>query len=317
MPQRLAGLGENFQLGAHPALARISRRSTMLRFGRMLESVIPRLLGCVPTSLRRAIIGQPDHPSWAATFAHHLLNRIAVGESQIYACQGVLEGYRMYIDWSRYRSFIYGTWEPEVTHAVTQTVKKGMTVIDIGAHIGYYSLLFAKCVGPAGRVFSFEPLPENLALLRKNIQLNKLDNVQTYLHAVFSSTKEISISIPNDAPNSGDGSVIHDRGSRHVLVPAITLDSFCATAGIQPDVLKLDVEGAEYDVLVGAKETITQFRPELLIELHHFDGNAAAHPVPGLLAGWGYQVHWIEQWQLTSYILATPGIPVVQCALAD
>jgi hypothetical protein len=84
------------------------------------------------------------------------------------------------------------------------------------------------------------------------------------------------------------------------------MDDFCEKIALRPDILKMDVEGAEYDVLMGSKKTIHQCRPELLIELHHFDGNVAAHPVPDLLAGWGYQLQWLERWQLTSYILARP-----------
>jgi len=125
----------------------------------VLENVIPRLLGWVPISWRRALIGRPDKPSRVATFAHDLLNRMPPGESQVYDCQGALEGYRMSIDWNRFRSFVYSTWEPDVLRAVTATVKPGMTVIDIGAHIGYYTLLFAKCVGPSGRVLLLSRCP--------------------------------------------------------------------------------------------------------------------------------------------------------------
>jgi hypothetical protein len=86
----------------------------------MLESVISRLLGWVPISLRPALIGRPDNPSRLADFVHHLLNRLAPAESQVFACRGVLQGYRMSIDWSRYRSFVYGTWEPKVIIAVNE-----------------------------------------------------------------------------------------------------------------------------------------------------------------------------------------------------
>ena len=271
----------------------------------MIEKLIPRLLGRVPVPLRRAIIGRPDKPSGVATFVHNLLNHLPRAESKVAACQGPLEGYRMLVNWRRFRSFVYGTWEPEVTGVITSIVKLGMTVIDIGAHVGYYSLLLAKCVGPTGRVFSFEPLHENLALLRKNVQLNNLTNVHSFCDALFSRAGELSLSVPDESPDSGDGSLIHDRGSKHVPVQAITLDSFCASANIQPDILKMDVEGAEYDVLLGAQETIRRCRPKLLIELHHFDGNVAAHPVPDLLAGWSYQIEWIGRWPLTSHILAT------------
>ena len=273
----------------------------------MFENVIPRLLGQVPVSWRRAIIGRPDNPSRMATLVHNLLNRLSPAKSQILECKGALEGYRMCIDWNRFRSFVYGTWEPEVLQVVTSTIKPGMTVIDIGAHIGYYSLLFAKCVGSAGRIFSFEPLPGNFALLQKNIQLNNLHQVTTFNQAIFSSNREITLTVPDDQPNPGSGSAYIHGGAQEFRVEAISVDAFCEESAIRPDILKMDVEGAEYEVLMGARETISRCRPKLLIELHHFDGNLAAHPVPDLLAGWGYGIQWIERWELTSYILALPG----------
>lgn len=96
----------------------------------MLENVIPRLLGFVPIHVRRAIIGGPDRPSRVATLLHNVLNLFASSESQVFVCQGALEGYCMCIDWSRYRSFVYGTWEPKVIDIVTATVATGMTVVD-------------------------------------------------------------------------------------------------------------------------------------------------------------------------------------------
>src|SRR5277367_5605961 len=129
------------------ATTKIVWRGRMLRLCFMLENVIPRLLGRVPVSWRQAMIGRPDRPSRIATFVHDLLNRMSASGSPTLECKGALEGYRMCVDWRRYRSFAYGTWEPEVLRAVTSTIKPGMTVLDIGAHIGYYSLLFAKCVG--------------------------------------------------------------------------------------------------------------------------------------------------------------------------
>jgi FkbM family methyltransferase len=271
----------------------------------MLENVIPRLLGWVPISWRRALIGRPDNPSRVATLAHNLLNRMPQSESQVYDCQGALAGYRMSVDWNRFRSFVYGTWEPEVLRVVTNTVKPGMTVIDIGAHIGYYTLLFAKCVGPNGRVVAFEPLPANFELLERNIQLNELICVKTFPQAVFSRNEELILTVPDDLPHSGDASIYQSSGTKQFRVPAIALDTFCESAGLRPDILKMDVEGAEHDVLMGARGTINRFSPKLLIELHHFDGNLAAHPVPDLLSRWGYRIQWIERSEMTSHILAT------------
>ena len=272
----------------------------------MLDSVVPRILGWIPLSWRSAIIGRPDHPSRIATIAHRFLNRLAPDSSQLFACHGALEGWHMSIDWSRFRSFIYGTWEPEVVNAVTAAVKPGMCVVDVGAHIGYYTLLFAKYVGSAGCVISFEPLPANFALLQKNVHINNLLNVRLLNQAVFSQTQKITLNVPDEQPNPGNGSMYNLGTAKQCHVEAVSLDDFCGSSNLRPDVLKIDVEGAEYEVLIGAQRTISHCRPKLLIELHHFDGNPAAHPVPGLLASWGYEIRWVERWQLTSYIIATP-----------
>lgn len=272
----------------------------------MLQNLIPRLLSFVPSSLRGSIIGRPDSPNRFATMAHNLFNRLAPSESRAFACQGPLEGYRMFIDWNRYRSFVYGTWEPAVAKVVSEIVKKGMTVIDVGAHHGYYSLYFAKRVGPTGRVFSFEPVPENFVLLRKNIALNDVSWIEVFPNAAFSCTKDISFAAPDESANSGEGSLSEGNKGRQIQVHAVTLDSFCASVHGLPDVIKMDVEGAELDVLLGAKDTLAHCSPKLLIELHHFDGNVAAHPVPGFLQGLGYEVRWVEKCQWTSHILAVP-----------
>jgi hypothetical protein len=97
-------------VGANAARQRKLSFRFVLRFQAMLENAIPRLLGWVPISLRRALIGHPDNPSRLGTFAHNLLNRITLGESHVFGWQGTLEGYRMSMDWGRYRSFVYGIW---------------------------------------------------------------------------------------------------------------------------------------------------------------------------------------------------------------
>lgn len=272
----------------------------------MIEDLIPRLLGWVPVSWRRTIIGPPDKPSAAATLVHRLINRLPRPQSDIAACHGALQGYRMSADWERFRSFLYGTWEPNVVQAVTSAIKPGMSIIDVGAHVGYYSLLFAKCTGPSGQVVSFEPSEANFALLKKNVELNHLSNVQLFHEAVYSKTCDITINVPEDLHNSGNASICQMDCSKPLQVKAITLDSFCASSNFHPDFLKMDVEGAEYDVLVGAQRVIAEFRPKMLIELHHFDRNRDGHPVPRLLAQWGYDIDWIDRWDLTSHILARP-----------
>lgn len=271
----------------------------------MLEILAPRLLSCVPVSLRRRVIGRPESPSRLATLLHRFLNRKSPSRKTAFRCKGPLAGYRMYIDWAQFRSFVYGTWEPEIVAPILANVKRGMTAVDIGAHIGYYTLLLSKCVGSAGRVISYEPLPANFALLRQNIELNGLRQVQAFPQAVFSQCAELELNGPNDAANPGTASLVCDTGGKRSAVSAVTLDSVMADLGLRPDFIKIDVEGAETDVLLGAKETIARWHPKMLIELHHFNGNLAGHPTPGLLTSWRYSIHWIERRPWTSHILAT------------
>jgi tRNA A58 N-methylase Trm61 len=73
----------------------------------------------------------------------------------------------MRVDWQIHRSFVYGSWEPEVVGMIKQQVTAGMRVLDLGAQSGFYSLLFSKLVGPQGSVIAFEPLPANYRLLRR------------------------------------------------------------------------------------------------------------------------------------------------------
>ena len=210
----------------------------------------------------------------------------------------------MSTNWARYRGYIYGNWEPAVTQAILSNAKSGMCAFDIGAHLGYYSLLLAKCVGPAGRVVSFEPSPVNFSTLQRNILLNKLDTVELINLAVFSESGTIEMSVSSTDTASGDWSISRRANGTSIQVQTISLDQFCEANQILPDFLKIDVEGAEYDVLMGGRETIGKSQPTMLIELHHFDGDLAANRVPDLLGMWNYRIQWLEKWPQTSQILA-------------
>jgi len=272
----------------------------------MFSSFLPRTLGLIPPTLRRMIIGRSDQPSRMATVFHNLVNSIKADRSEAFPCYGPLQGFRMSTDWTRYRGYIYGNWEPVATQAIVSNAKRGMCVFDIGAHLGYYSLLLAKCVGPVGRVVSFEASPGNFCTLQKNVLINKLENIELINLAVFSKSGTIGISVsPTDA-SSGDWSISRQTDGDSIQVQTISLDQFCQAKSVSPDFLKIDVEGAEFDVLMGGRETIGDCRPTMLIELHHFDGDIATNQVPDLLREWNYHVQWLERWPQTSHILARP-----------
>ncbi len=272
----------------------------------MCRKFLPRALGLVPPALRRKIIGRSDQPSRVATILHNLVNYTVADTSDAFPCHGPLQGFKMSTDWKRYRGYIYGNWEPVATEAILKYVQPGMCVFDVGAHLGYYSLLLAKSVGSGGRVVSFEPAEGNFCTLKRNILINSLNNISLVNLALFSKSGTIRMFVSSADTASGDWSISRDSNKDGIEVQTISLDQFCETNHVLPDFLKIDVEGAEYDVLLGGRETIGRSQPTMLIELHHFDGDLAANPVPTLLNKWNYSIQWLEKWSQTSQILAQP-----------
>lgn len=154
-------------------------------------------------------------------------------------------------------------YEPQETELVEKTLHSGMTFVDVGANVGYFTVLAAKKVGPTGRVFSFEPEPHNFELLKRNVGANQLTNVAAHNAAVVDKPKEINMYL--SAYNYGDHRIvdsdddsIRNTGRRHktVSVGGVRLDD-CLAAYEKPiDIIKIDVQGAEYLVLKGMKQTL-------------------------------------------------------------
>src|SRR5258706_3631881 len=141
-----------------------------------------------------------------------------------------------------------GIFEPQDVEFFTSLLETGMTVMDLGANLGMYTLLAARRVGPSGRVFSFEPSPAVAARLRRNLEFNSLSNVIAVEAAVGDQVGEATFYLQEESDRNtlavGSGKPIH--------VPAVTLDSFVDTQKIgRVDVMKMDVEGAESKVLRG------------------------------------------------------------------
>jgi len=142
---------------------------------------------------------------------------------------------------------IHGTFEPRETELVARLVKPGDTVLDIGANIGYYTLLLAQCVGEGGRVYAFEPHPANAALLRRTIGESGYKHVVVEEKAVSSGSGRIKLY------ESEDGSVDHriiENGYRAVDVETVSLDEYLPDS--QPVAfIKMDIQGAEGWALKG------------------------------------------------------------------
>ena len=150
-----------------------------------------------------------------------------------------------------------GRWEETETRLFSCSVQRGMTVVDVGANVGYYTLLAARLVGDAGKVFAFEPSPENFVLLERNVKANGYENVILIPKAVSneSGTAELLI---DHASSGGHKLSRAATGADSVEVETVSLDEYFANRGEQIDVLKIDAEGAEMAILQGMRDVLSR-----------------------------------------------------------
>lgn len=260
----------------------------------------------IPRRAWFALRGDASSPRRFAGLVHYLLNRLPGERYPVLPCDGALRGYRMRIDWQIHRCFVHGTWEPEVVAAVQQSVTPGMIALDIGAQSGFYTLLLSKLVGPQGNVVAFEPFPANFRVLAENVRLNGLSNVIPRQEAVSAQSGELSLTMPPGQANLLAGPLLAGEATQDVIVRAVSLDDWASASGSQINFLKMDIEGAETDVLRGAQRVLHDHRPIMVIELHGNNAGQGDHPVLSLLQQARYRVHWIEKSTQTPHILAEP-----------
>jgi FkbM family methyltransferase len=170
------------------------------------------------------------------------------------------QGHKLFLDpgdMGMARAFLLsgGQWEETETRLFSSFVKKGMTVVDVGANVGYYTLLAARLVGEKGKVFAFEPNPENFALLTRNVAANGYKNVVLVPKAVSNQSGTASLLI--DKASSGGHSLSAFRGGADfVQVETVSLDEYFADRQERIDVLKIDAEGAEMAILNGMSQLL-------------------------------------------------------------
>jgi FkbM family methyltransferase len=154
-------------------------------------------------------------------------------------------------------------YEPEMTTFFRRHLSPGGIVLDIGAHIGYYSLIFAEAVGPSGKVFAFEPNPENYRLLLKNIRINKFQNIEPINKAVSDKTGVLNL-YESDS-NSGDHR-IYDSGEKRkqIRIQALKIDDLISEMEQPLKLIKMDIQGAEYYALNGMISLINKSEDLLL-----------------------------------------------------
>lgn len=230
---------------------------------------------------------------------------------------GELAGMKMALNLQTDKSFWLGTYENDLLDSLQRVITPGMTVYDVGANIGYVSLFLARLVGPAGHVYSFEPLPENLERLRRNVSLNGLEAAITVVPmAVADRDRTVEFLI---APSGSMGKVSGSGGYADgfvgtISIPATSLDQYVYDRNMPaPSVMKLDIEGGEVLALPGMKRVLETARPIVFIELH---GHDSARTAWDTLTGAGYTLSQLnspgrplqscEQLDWRTYVVATP-----------
>jgi FkbM family methyltransferase len=170
--------------------------------------------------------------------------------------------------------YFFGVWEPAITAYLEATLAPGDTVIDIGANVGYDTLLAAHCVGPGGRVFAIEASPRMFGLLRENLALNDATCIEAFNVAACAEAGDVAVFLHDDSNLGGTTIVPAVAAKRGAALEAIVrgrplVDIVPEEAILSARIIKIDVEGAECPVVRGFQALLPRLshRTELLIEV--------------------------------------------------
>lgn len=159
--------------------------------------------------------------------------------------------------------YYYGNYEPFETSLFKKLIKSGDIVVDVGAHIGYYTLISSGLVGNTGKVFSFEPDPNNLVLLQRCVKVNRLANVTIVNKAVSNVNEKINFYLSNE--NKGDNRMfIENNREKKIQVDCTTLDAYFAKSNHKIDFIKMDIQGAEVKALQGMSKILRNNKDVIL-----------------------------------------------------
>jgi FkbM family methyltransferase len=182
---------------------------------------------------------------------------------------------RLFVDLSDHvigLSIVRGRYEEAEIELMRRTLRAGDIVIDIGAHIGLFTMLMGALVGPLGRVYAFEPLDANADLLERSIAENRFGDRVIFRRAAVGATSGAGmLTFPEETLNTGGAYLLREgtaplTGNLKKSVPIVRLDDVVTERPVR--MIKMDVEGAEPQVLRGARRLLREDRPVVVSELH-------------------------------------------------
>jgi FkbM family methyltransferase len=239
------------------------------------------------------------------------------GLTQVKVAGGDLAGFNILLDMQVDKDYWLGTYEPDLQAALRELVQPGSILYDVGANIGYVSLLLAKAAGESGHVYAFEALPENAERWRRNIRLNGMDSRLTLHPAAVTQASGPVHFLVHASGGMGKvaGSAGRDEWYRsEITVQGLSLDEFVYGQGNPPpQVVKMDIEGGEVLALPGMQRILAEARPVMLMELHGPESSRVAWET---LTAARYEICWmrhgfppvptLEAMGWKAYILARP-----------
>jgi FkbM family methyltransferase len=204
--------------------------------------------------------------------------------------RGPAKGLRLELDLVRRHesAYVLGKYETEILASLAKLVQPGWTIWDVGTYLGLYSVFFSRLVGPTGAVVSIEPDPRNLERTRRNLEINGYRMAHHLNAAIGGPAGEVDFLLSEDTNSHLPGVYVGDRGMKEVYrgrdatkttlkIACVTLDQACFEQALpRPNLIKIDIEGAELVALRYLDRLCKEVRPILLLELHNPECDAEA-----------------------------------------
>jgi len=227
-------------------------------------------------------------------FIHRLSHRILPADERVWAQieTGPAQGLWLELNPRTGQDYLRGEVEGAVQTILAERLRPGMVFYDLGANIGFYSLLAARIVGASGKVFSFEPDVQIAERLHRNIARNGFQNMTVVEAGVWSSSGTMNfIAAEPSSPDHGTGRIVAEGDAASgKITPCVALDDFTDGAPL-PDAIKCDVEGAEVEVFRGATKVLKTLRPWILCEMHSDANDRASRE---FLSQFGYRFESVD-----------------------
>jgi FkbM family methyltransferase len=224
-------------------------------------------------------------------FIHRLSHRVLPTDETIWVQvkTGPAQGLWLEVNPRTGQDYLCGRAESPVQAILAERLRPGMVFYDLGANVGFYSLLAARILGASGRVFSFEPDTKVFERLQRNIARNGFQNVTVVETGVWSESGEMNfVAADPSSPDHGTGKISAQKDANSgQIARCVSLDDFTQTAP-SPDAIKCDVEGAEVEVIRGAENLLKTHRPWFLCEMHSEANDRAFREFLGRI-GYGFE----------------------------